>query len=84
MELRHIYRIASILNTEFRKDDLVGADSNDMELSIKVSPATLYGIDREFYKMTHGSFDGFMHKDRVEAVIDGIHFVLTSRKNDGE
>lgn len=78
MELRHIYSIASALGKAFNGEELVGADLNDIEVNIKVSPPTLYGIDQEFYRQTHNnSLDGFKHNKKIDAIIDNIHFVLT-------
>lgn len=74
MELRHIYTIASTLNELFKTDDMVGADLSDLEVKIKLSSNTLYGIDREFYKETNGTLDGFDHKNEINAIIDGVHF----------
>lgn len=85
MELRHIYTIATSLNNIFDTDDLVGADISDIELNVKLSPSTLYGIDREFYRQTHdGSIDGFVHNKKIDAIIDNVHFVLTEKENSPE
>lgn len=80
MELRHIYSIATALSKSFKSDDLVGANINDMEVKIEVSPPTLYGIDQEFYRQTHdNSLDGFEHNKTIDAIIDNVHFVLTEK-----
>ena len=85
MELRHIYTIAMNLKNIFDTDDLVGADISDIELNVKLSPSTLYGIDREFYRQTHdGSIDGFVHNKKIDANIDNVHFVLTEKENSPE
>ena len=81
MELRHIYSIATTLSESFNSDEMVGADINDIELHIKVSPGTLFGIDQEFYRQTHnGSLEGFKHNKKVDANIDNVHFVLTEKE----
>lgn len=81
MELRHIYSIAAKMSDTFNTDDLVGADINDVEISIKVSPSTLYGIDQEFYRKTNdGSLEGFKHNKKIDAIIDNVHFVLTEKE----
>lgn len=81
MELRHIYNIATTLNNAFNSDELVGGDINDLEIEIKVSPTTLFGIDKEFYRQTHnGSTDGFKHNKKVNAIIDNVHFVLIEKE----
>ena len=78
MELRHIYNIATNLSELFKTDEMVGADINDIELGIKVSPGTLFGIDQEFYRQTNnGSLEGFVHSKEIDATIDNVHFVLS-------
>ena len=80
MELRHIYSIAALLGKAFNSDELVGADADDVVVNVKVLPATLYGIDQEFYRQTHNnSLDGFKHNKNINAKIDNIHFVLTEK-----
>lgn len=81
MELRHIYSIATAMSKAFESDDMVGSDVGDIEINVSVSPSTLYGIDREFYRQTHNdSIEGFVHKDKIEAVIDNIHFVINEKE----
>lgn len=81
MELRHIYDIATTLNKEFKTNEMIGADINDMKVEIKVSPPTLYGIDQEFYRQTNnGSTEGFKHNKIIDAVIDNVHFVLSEKE----
>ena len=81
MELRHIYNIATNLSELFKTDEMVGADINDIELGIKVSPGTLFAIDQEFYRQTHnGSLEGFKHNKKVDASIDDVHLVLTEKE----
>lgn len=81
MELRHIYNIATVLTEAFKTDELVGADIKDMTLQVKVTPQTLMRIDQEFYRQTHNmSLDGFQHSDDINAVIDGVHFLITGKK----
>lgn len=81
MELRHIYNIATTLGNSFDTDEMVGADAKDIEVNIKVSPSTLFGIDQEFYRQTHnGSIEGFTHNKKIDAVIDNVHFVLIEKE----
>lgn len=81
MELRHIYSIATALNKSFNTDDLVGANREDLQIGVKVSPTTLMGIDQEFYRQTHNkSLDGFKHNKKIDAIIDNIHFVITEKE----
>jgi len=73
------------LKNIFDTDDLVGADISDIELNVKLSPSTLYGIDREFARQTHaGSIDVFVHNKKIDAIIDNVHFVLTEKENSPE
>lgn len=81
MELRHIYNIATTITKSFDTDEMVGANINDLEIGVKVSPGTLFGIDQEFYRQTHnGSIEGFIHNKKIDAVIDNVHFVLTEKE----
>lgn len=81
MELRHIYNIATTVSESFNKDEMVGANIEDVEIGIKVSPGTLFGIDQEFYRQTHnGSIEGFNHNKKIDAIIDDVHFVLTEKE----
>lgn len=80
MELRHIYSIATILKNSFDEECLIGADKNDMEVIVRVSPSTLFAIDQEFYRQTHdGNLEGFKHNKKIDANIDNIHFVLVEK-----
>lgn len=81
MELRHIYSIATTLSNSFDSDEMVGAKIDDIEVNVKVSPSTLFGIDQEFYRQTHdNSLEGFKHNKKVDAIIDNVHFVLTEKE----
>lgn len=85
MELRHIYSIATNLSKTFDTEELVGADIKDVEVAIKVSPGTLFGIDQEFYRQTNnGSLEGFIHRKEIDAFIDNVHFVLTEKEMSSE
>lgn len=85
MELRHIYSIATALSKAFNSEELIGADASDINISIKVSPTTLYGIDQEFYRQTHdNSLEGFKHNHTIDAIIDNVHFVLTEKEMESE
>lgn len=85
MELRHIYSIATNLSKIFDTEELVGADIKDVEIAIKVSSGTLFGIDQEFYRQTNnGSLEGFIHKKEIDAIIDNVHFVLTEKEMGSE
>lgn len=77
MELRHIYALSEILRDKIDKEDLPKDTMEKMEITLKFSPITFYGIDKEFYFMTHNnSYEGFVHSEVVNATINGIKFVL--------
>ena len=83
MELRHIYHIATTLSQSFNADEMVGGNINDVEVAVKLSPGTLFGIDQEFYRQTHnGSIEGFTHRRQIDANIDNVHFVLTEKSDE--
>ena len=77
MELRHIYTLSELIREKIDKEDLPKDVMDKMEITMKFSPITFYGIDKEFYYMTHNnSYDGFVHSEVVNATINGIKFVL--------
>lgn len=85
MELRHIYNIATVMNNCVETEEMIGSDINDIEIKVSVSPSTLYGIDREFYRQTHdNSMEGFEHKKEINAIIDNVHFSIVEKKEDGD
>lgn len=81
MELRHIYNIATAINNSINTEEMVGANIEDLKIGVKVSPTTLIGIDKEFYRQTHNnSLDGFKHGNEIDAIIDNVHFVITKKE----
>lgn len=84
MELRDIYKISDIVKREISDGNLTPDVARDMEITLRFDGPTYFGIDKEFYYMTHGnSYEGFVHsEDMVTATIDGIKFVLKP-KNTG-
>lgn len=77
MELRHIYTLSELIREKIDKDDLPKDVMDKMEITMKFPPITFYGIDKEFYYMTHNnSYEGFVHSEVVNATINGIKFVL--------
>lgn len=76
MELRHIYQIANVINEkmDYNKDML-----KDISITVKVSPTTHFSIDKEFYRLTNDTTDGFVHEDVINAVIDGINFTILDK-----
>lgn len=75
MELRHIYQIANAINEKIDNSE----NLKDINVTVKVSSTTHYGIDKEFYRLTNGSTDGFKHSDEITAVIDGIEFTILDK-----
>lgn len=80
MELRHIYKISEIMNESIMKEKLPKEVLSDMTINIKVSPSTLYGIDKEFYCLTHNNSDeGFVHGGSIDAVIGNVKFNISCK-----
>ena len=49
MELRHIYTLSELIREKIDKEDLPKDVMDKMEITMKFSPITFYGIDKEFY-----------------------------------
>jgi len=82
MELRHLYTLSEMINEKIDKGDFPKEIEDNIEITVKLDPITFYGIDREFYYLTHGnSYKGFQHKNIVKAVVNGVNFNLLP-KND--
>lgn len=84
MELRHIYSLATKISEAFTMDEMSGSNQGDVDIVVRVSPVTLYGIDKEFYRLMNGSDDGFVHRKRIEAKIDNVNFVLVEKETGAE
>lgn len=79
MELRHLYILSDIIRQNVEKENLPNEIYDKTEITMKFSPTTFYGIDKEFYKLTHnGSYEGFVHSEEVNATINGIRFKILS------
>lgn len=80
MELRHIYKIADIINEAILEEKLPKDVRNDFSIVVNVSPTTAYGIDKEFYRLTHNnSDDGFIHSKNIDATISNIKFNIQEK-----
>lgn len=80
MELRHIYKIADIIKESVLNEQLPKSVLKDMLITVKVSPTTSYGIDKEFYRMTHNDSDeGFVHSKNIDANISGVSFSIREK-----
>lgn len=82
MELRHLYTLSELIKNKIESEDLPDDILNRMEIKIVFPPTTFYGIDKEFYYLTHdSSYEGFVHSDVVNARINGVKFnILPERK----
>lgn len=79
MELRHLYTLSELIHEKIEKDELPYDILEKMEIKMLFRPVTFYGIDKEFYYMTHNnSYDGFVHSEVVNATINGIRFKIMS------
>lgn len=73
MDLNNVYSVVNILNEAVVKGVIEKKVLKEMTISVNVSPSILFGIDKEFYKMSHdNSLDGFVHTNKVYATIDNV------------
>ena len=43
-----------------------------------LDPVTFYGVDKEFYYVTHGNtYNGFNHSELINATVNGVKFRIT-------
>lgn len=86
MELRHLYKLSEIIQHNIKNENLPSEVVDKMEITMLFSPTTFYGIDKEFYFLTHNkSYEGFVHSDVVNANINGIKFrILSEIQNENE
>lgn len=83
MNLKSIYAIANKINEAVLADSLSKDSLADVEVHIKGSPSQLYAIDRELYRMAHdGSSEGFMHTEKIKAIIDKVSFIFETKNNE--
>lgn len=81
MELNDAYLIANVLNEKINDGTLNKDILNNITININVSPSILYGIDKEFYRISHeDSMEGFKHTSKIMARIDNINFVFSSKE----
>ncbi len=82
MELRHLYTLSEIILEKIEKGDFPKEMKDDIEITMQFTPTTFYGIDKEFYYLTHNnSYDGFEHsKDMVTAIVNGIRFKIIPKE----
>ena len=82
MELRDLYSLSELINNNIDKEIFPKEIKDNMEITAYFSPTTFYGIDKEFYYLTHNkSYEGFEHsKDLITATINGIKFKLYQKE----
>lgn len=76
MDLKDIYTLSETIKGKIDKNELSDDTKDDMEIIIRVDGSTYYGIDKEFYYLTHNnSYEGFVHSEKlVKATVNGIKF----------
>lgn len=80
MELKDIYNISDALIEKVKQGEIPKKVLKNITISVNVSPSILYGIDKEFYRLTHdGDMDDFKHSDTIEANINGINFKINKK-----
>jgi len=80
MELRHIYKLADVINEAILEEKLPKEIRNDISIVVNVSPTTVYGIDKEFYRLTHNdNDDGFVHSKDIDATISNVKFNIREK-----
>ena len=86
MELRDLYKLSELIKENVDNGNLLKEILTNMEISLQFSPLTYYGIDKEFYYMTHNnSYEGFVHSENlVTATVNGVKFNILSKKKEEE
>ena len=86
MELRDLYKLSELIKENVDNGNLPQEMVKDMEISLQFNPSTYYGIDKEFYYMTHNnSYKGFAHsEDLVTATVNGVKFNILPKKKEEE
>ena len=76
MELRDLYKLSELIKENVDNGNLPQEMVKDMEISLQFNPSTYYGIDKEFYYMTHNkSYEGFVHSENlVTATVNSVKF----------
>ena len=77
MGLRDLYTLSETIRDKINNDDLPEEILDKMEIKMVFKPTVFYGIDKEFYYMTHNnSYEGFVHSEMVNAKINGVKFKI--------
>ena len=81
MELRDLYRLSEIIKDNIEKQELPMDMLDNMEIKLIFNPTTFYGIDKEFYYLTHdSSYNGFVHSEEVNAKVNGVRFNIHPKR----
>ncbi len=86
MELRDLYKLSELIKENVDNGNLPQEIVKDMEISLQFNPSTYYGIDKEFYYMTHNnSYDGFVHSENlITATVNSVKFNILPKKKEEE
>ena len=85
MELRHLYTLSELIRKKVDADELPKDMLEKTEIKMVFDPVTFYGIDKEFYYMTHNnSYKGFVHSEVVNAVVNGVKFLILPGEKEEE
>lgn len=84
MDLKDIYTLSEIIKNKIDKKELSDDTKYDMEITVQVEGSTYYGIDKEFYYLTHGnSYDGFIHSEKlVKATVNDVKFNIIPKESE--
>ena len=71
-----MYKLSELIKENVDNGNLPKEILTDMEISLQLNPQTYYGIDKEFYYMTHNkSYEGFVHSENlVTATVNSVKF----------
>ena len=81
MELRDLYKLSELIKENVDNGNLPKEILTDMNITLQFNPQTYYGIDKEFYYMTHNkSYEGFVHSENlVTATVNSVKFNILSK-----
>lgn len=86
MGLKDLYTISELLGASITKGEFDEDFKESALITLTIDPVKYYGIDKEFYYMTHGNtYKGFQHsKEFINATINGIKFRIYPKKQTKE
>ena len=81
MNLDNIYAISNAINEQIIQGNIKKEQLEDMYIHIQVNPDILYGIDKEFYRLSHDdSTEGFEHKSEIKVKLDSVNFIIDMKE----